>query len=63
MELFVVKNRKSLEVLRGFNNKMEAKVLRKATNPKDDAGKEIMDFVISVGRHHDRAKTRGHRHE
>lgn len=52
MELFVVKNRKSLEVLQGFNNKMEAKTFRKGKNHKDETGVEILDFIISPGKDH-----------
>lgn len=52
MELFVVKDRKSLEVLKGFNNKVEAKTFRKGKNPKDKNGIEILDFIISPGHDH-----------
>lgn len=54
MELFVVKNQKSQEVLKGgFNNKMEAKAFRKSVNPRDKEGKEIMENIVSPGRNHD----------
>ena len=56
MELFVVKNVKSLEVLKGFNNKMEAKSFRKEKNPKDGDGREIMEHIVSRGKDHDRFK-------
>lgn len=55
MELFVVLNRKSHEVLQGFNNKGDAKRLRKEKNPKDENGNEIMDHIVSPGRDHNKA--------
>lgn len=58
MELFIVKNIKSLEVLQGFNNKMEAKTFRKEKNPKAEDGSEIMNHIISPGRDHDRATSK-----
>ena len=59
MELFLVRNRKSLEVLQGFNNKMEAKTFRRSKNPKDAEGKEILDFIISPGKDHDKIISKG----
>jgi hypothetical protein len=61
MELFVVKNRSSLEVLKGFNNKMEAKSFRKANNPKDEDGNEVMKYVVSSGRDHNKADNKSGR--
>jgi hypothetical protein len=58
MELFVVKNVKSLEVLKGFNNKMDAKTFRKEKNPKAEDGSEIMEHTVSPGRDHDRARSK-----
>lgn len=53
MELFVIKNRKSLEVLQGFNNKMDAKKLRNELNgPEQSEVIEDRDFIVSPGKDH-----------
>jgi hypothetical protein len=52
MELFVVRNRKSLEVLIGdLNNKMEAKRIRDEKNGPPVEG-EVPTYVISLGKDH-----------
>ena len=60
MELFVVRSKKSLEVLRGgFNNKMEAKTFRKSVNHAGENGEEIMEYTVSPGRNHNRTLDKG----
>jgi len=54
MELFVVVHRTSLEVLKGFNNKMDAKRFRKEKNKVDGDGNEVFDHIISPCRDHDK---------
>ena len=59
MELFQVVNRKNFEVLKGFNNKMEAKKFRDTLIPPEqleEKGKVPMDFVVSYGKDHDKYK-------
>jgi hypothetical protein len=64
MELFVVKNRSSHEVLKVFNNKLAAKVFRKEINPKEEGGEEIMQHVVSLGKDHDKyISKKGDRYE
>jgi hypothetical protein len=59
MELFRVVNRKTLEVLKKCNNKMEAKTFRDSLISPEDLikfkksnGKMPMDFVVSLGKDH-----------
>jgi U3 small nucleolar ribonucleoprotein component len=56
MELFTVKNRKSLEVLKGFPNKMDAKKFRDSLidpKQKEEQSKTgNFDFIVSKGVDH-----------
>ena len=68
MELFLVRSRKSLEVLKKFNNKMDAKKHRNelvgekalAEFKASLLTKEPieLDYIVSPGRDHDKAKSK-----
>lgn len=56
MELFTVKNRISLEILKGFNNKMDAKKFRDELNSSSSSNNGDKaspgDYIVSPGRDH-----------